>query len=101
MVVSYVANIITYTMIGVVASHIVLLLLIAAEDADFFNFRLKQSFAHGVAKGACTAGNEINLSLDVKSSLFCGMNSVAEDGLRIPCSLFQSFLFGYFNRMRD
>jgi len=38
-------------------AHIVLLFLIAAEDADFFDVGIQETAQHGIAEGTGTASN--------------------------------------------
>jgi hypothetical protein len=57
-IVSNIANVIFYARIGIMPSHIVLFLLIPAEDANLLDFGLQQALAHSVTERAGAPGDK-------------------------------------------
>lgn len=49
----------------ILVAHIILLLLVAGEDADFTNICAEEAFQDSVPKGSCPATDEEDFEIDI------------------------------------
>ncbi|MOA02623.1 hypothetical protein D3C78_1220820 [compost metagenome] len=87
LVVAHIADIELQLGVGIALAHVILLLLVTAEDADFSDVGVEEALEDGISKGAGAAGDEKGFSVE-QSEAPGSMNSLGQSVAVLSCSGF-------------